>query len=77
MRPEDHLSSREPARTRSADPSSHGSVRLDGPAAAGIGAPAPGRLDAPTLAAPVREAAPTVTVPAEPVDADDVPRVLA
>ncbi|NHA69923.1 replication initiator [Phycicoccus flavus] len=55
----------------------HALIRLDGPAAAGIGAPAPAALDGPALAALVRDVAPTVTVLAEPVDADDTPRVLA
>ncbi len=54
----------------------HALIRLDGPAAAGIGAPAPGVLDGPALARLVRQVAPSVTVHAEPVDADDTPRVL-
>ncbi|MBM6402647.1 hypothetical protein JQN72_00100 [Phycicoccus sp. CSK15P-2] len=55
----------------------HALIRLDGPAAAGIGAPAPAVLDGPVLAALVRDAARTVALLAEPVDADDIPRVLA
>ena len=54
----------------------HALIRLDGPAVAGIGAPAPSTLDGPALAALVRNTAPAVTVLAEPVDADDTPRVL-
>lgn len=54
----------------------HALVRLDGPADAGIGAPAPAALDGPTLAALVRETAPGVTVLAEAIDDEDSPRVL-
>ena len=55
----------------------HALIRLDGPAAAGIGAPGPATLDGRTLAALIRETSPAVTVLAEPVDAEDSPRVLA
>ncbi len=55
----------------------HAPIRLDGPAAAGIGAHAPAALDGQALAALLRATAPAVTVLAEPVDTDDSPRVLA
>ncbi|HYN30664.1 MAG TPA: replication initiator [Dermatophilaceae bacterium] len=55
----------------------HALIRLDGPTADGTGAPAPASLDVATLVQLVRDVAPTVTAPAEPVDEADVPRVLA
>ena len=55
----------------------HALIRLDGPAAAGTGSPAPAALTGHDLADLVRDVVPTVTVLAEPVDHDDTPRVLA
>jgi hypothetical protein len=52
----------------------HALIRLDGPAADGVGSPAP--LDAASLAAVVRAAVPTVEVLAPAVDEQDRPRRL-
>lgn len=54
----------------------HALIRLDGPAAAGIGASAPSDLDAATVAQIVRDTAPAVTITSEPVDDRDVRRIL-
>ena len=55
----------------------HAVIRLDGPAADGVGSPAPARLHGQDLAQIIADTVPTVTVLAEPVDVDDTPRVLA
>ncbi|MCT1619304.1 replication initiator [Janibacter hoylei] len=54
----------------------HALIRLDGPAQAGIGSPAPASIDGHDLGALVRQVVPTVTALADPVDHDDPPRVL-
>lgn len=54
----------------------HALIRLDGPAAGGTGSPAPPSLDGNDLAALVRDVVPTVTTTAQPVDRNDVSRVL-
>lgn len=54
----------------------HALIRLDGPAHAGTGSPAPEHITADDLATLAIEAAETVTVTAPPVDGDDVERIL-